>query len=108
MRELTASRRPHDLVRISVGIGRGAAGRIQAALRPGRERHSTLQSDEGGRFLRSVRRYRIVELPATAIIDVAGSGYLWMGLGQINGLARIQGMFSNEARSALSMLLGKL
>lgn len=91
-----------------LSAGHEAAGRIQAALRLGRQRHSTFQSDEGGRFFRSVCRYRIVELPATASVDVAGGGYLWLGLGQINRLARIQGMFSNEARSALSMLLSEL
>lgn len=88
--------------------GNGAAHQILAALQRGHERDSRLQSDEGGRFFRSVSRYRIVELPETEAIDLEASGYLWMDLGQIYRLGGVQGMFTNEARSVLSMLLAWL
>ena len=85
-----------------------AAGQIEAALGQGTERHSTLQSDEGGRFFHSICRYRIVELPEEEVFEVAGHDYLWASLGQIYRLSRIKGVFSNEALSALSMLLADL
>lgn len=89
-------------------VGHGVAERVEAVFQQGRERHSTLQSDEGGRFFRSTCRYRIVELPEAVSQDLAAAGYLWLSLGQIGRLARIQGVFTNEARSGLSMLLAEL
>lgn len=91
-----------------VTAGNGAADKVLAALQRGQERDSRLQSDEGGRFFHSVSRYRIVELPETEAIDLEASGYLWMDLGQICRLAGVRGMFTNEARSVLSMLLAWL
>lgn len=88
-----------------VTAGNGAADKVLAALQRGQERDSRLQSDEGGRFFRSVSRYRIVELPEAEAIDLEASGYVWMDLGQIHRLGGVQGMFTNEARSVLSMLL---
>jgi oxidase EvaA len=85
-----------------------AAGQVDAASGRGTERHSSLQSDEGGRFFHSICRYRIVELPADEVFEMAASNYLWASLGQIYRLSRIKGVFSNEARSALSMLLADL
>jgi hypothetical protein len=43
--------------------GEPPARLIAESIRRGRERMATLQSDEGGRFFRSVCRYRIVEVP---------------------------------------------
>lgn len=86
----------------------GVIRQVEAAIGRGQERHSTLQSDEGGRFFRSICRYRIVELPGEEAFEVAASHYMWASLGQIYRLARIKGIFSNEARSALSMLLAQL
>ncbi len=91
-----------------LAAGHGAADRIEDAIRQGRERHAALQSDEGGRFFRSICRYRIVELPETMEVDVPESGFLWLTLGQISRLTSVQGVFTNEARSALSMLLSEL
>lgn len=86
----------------------GVSSQVEAAIGRGQERHSTLQSDEGGRFFRSICRYRIVELPGEEAFEMAATHYLWASLGQIYRLARIKGVFSNEARSALSMLLADL
>jgi oxidase EvaA len=88
--------------------GNGVADRIVAAVRHGQQRCSTLQSDEGGRFYRSISRYRIVELDESVDLGVEPYGYLWLNLGQIYRLLPIQGIFTNEARSALSMLLADL
>jgi dTDP-4-dehydro-6-deoxy-alpha-D-glucopyranose 2,3-dehydratase len=91
-----------------VTAGNGVADRIEAAFRYAQQRCSTLQSDEGGRFYRSVCHYRILELDGTAELDVDAHGYLWLSLGQIYRLVRSQGVFTNEARSVLSMLLAEL
>lgn len=86
----------------------GVTRQVETAIGRGQERHSTLQSDEGGRFFRSICRYRIVELSDEEAFEVAANHYMWASLGQIYRLARIKGVFSNEARSALSMLLADL
>jgi oxidase EvaA len=86
----------------------GVASRFEAAIGRGQERHAALQSDEGGRFFRSICRYRIVELPEEEVLEVAATHYMWASLGQIYRLSRLKGIFSNEARSVLSMLLAQL
>ena len=65
---------------------------------------SVLQSDEGGRFMNSVARYSIVEVPCalTCQDDPAG---LWVTLGQLREMAAQRAMLTNEARSILSLLL---
>lgn len=88
--------------------GNGRADQIAALCNRAVERYATLQSDEGGRFYNSVCRYRIMELPDDVILDVENDGYRWTSLAQIYRLADIPGVFTNEARSALSMLLSDL
>lgn len=62
------------------------------------------QSDEGGRFYRCITRYEIRMLQ-----DGASCGPMpnsrWMTLGEIERLLKIQGVFTNEARTLISMLL---
>lgn len=78
---------------------------IAELIRRGQERMATMQSDEGGRFFRSVCRYRIVELPPDCEFPGLTQSHVWLTLGQIWRLSNIQGVFTNEARSAFSMLL---
>jgi oxidase EvaA len=69
-------------------------------------RLQVLQSDEGGRFLRSVTRYSIVELPPGVAVDVPADA-VWLNLAQVEELAHRPGTFTNEARSTLSLLLSE-
>jgi oxidase EvaA len=68
---------------------------------------TNLQSDEGGRFFQCVSRYSILLIPSGEPVHM-GQDYSWMTLGQIATLIRQRGVFSNEARSLVSMLLGFL
>jgi oxidase EvaA len=109
------------------GGARGSAGGVASAgdevepadgalaeLLSGREateRLSCWQSEEGGRFYRSASRYRIVELPEE---DSPGPllrgrpsppGARFATLSQIRRLVGSPGLLTNEARSALALLL---
>ncbi|EDY38455.1 dTDP-4-keto-6-deoxy-L-hexose2,3-dehydratase [Cyanobium sp. PCC 7001] len=68
---------------------------------------SNLHSDEGGRFYRSVARYTIALLDSAEAPPQSPS-LSWMTLAQIERLVKRQGVFSNEARSLISMLLAYL
>jgi oxidase EvaA len=68
---------------------------------------SCLHSDEGGRFYRCVSRYCVRLLPDDARIP-PDQRLMWMTLGQMQQLIRRQGVFTNEARSLISMLLAFL
>ncbi len=61
------------------------------------------QSDEGGRFLRDVSKYEIVFLPDGKSV-VRTQGY-WLTLGEVHELLQSEGIFTNESRSVLSLLL---
>lgn len=64
-------------------------------------------SDEGGRFFRCISRYSICLVPPGEPID-PGNTLSWMTLRQIQVLVPHRGLFSNEARSVISMLLAYL
>lgn len=59
------------------------------------------QSDEGGRFFASICRYRVVELAR----QVDTGDLVWLTLADIEALASRPMTFTNEARSAISLLL---
>jgi oxidase EvaA len=80
---------------------------LEALSQRARPLLSNLHSDEGGRFYRSVARYSIGLLDDAEPLPTSGS-LSWMTLGQIARLVHRQGMFSNEARSLISMLLAYL
>lgn len=63
------------------------------------------QSDEGGRFFQDSCHYRIVDIGEARASPC--SGY-WLNLGQVSHLLAEGGWFTNEARSALSLLLSWL
>jgi len=65
---------------------------------------SNLHSDEGGRFYQSISRYSIRLLDKDDVVD-PGQTLSWMSVKQIELLAKRRGIFSNEARSLISMLL---
>ncbi len=65
------------------------------------------QSDEGGRFFRSVTRYRVLEAPEDARVPEDPLA-IWLTLGQTYALTRLKGALTNEARSLLSLLLPRL
>jgi oxidase EvaA len=64
-----------------------------------------LQSDEGGRFYQDGTLYRIVDIGDAG--DVPPDCY-WLTLKQVRELLKEQGWFTNEARSALSLVLAWL
>ena len=60
------------------------------------------QSDEGGRFYQDVSTYKLIdigEVPVDLIYEK------WLTLAEIHSLLRAGGWFTNEARSALSLIL---
>lgn len=79
---------------------KGHLGRAQTQI-------SCLHSDEGGRFHRCISKYVICMLDPDDRVE-AGQNLAWMTLGQIEALVKRQGVFSNEARSLISMLLAYL
>ncbi len=62
---------------------------------------TVLQSDEGGRFFQDTTRYQVVDIGQA---DMTLPGY-WLNLAQIQNLLLNNGWFTNEARSAISLLL---
>ncbi len=71
------------------------------------EHRSCLLSEEGGRFFRSSSRYRVVEVPERISVPRL-PGCCWATLGQIYRLVKMPGCMTNEARSAVAMVLGWL
>lgn len=67
---------------------------------------TVLQSDEGGRFMRCVSRYSIDLLPPDVVVPQLRWA-TWMPLSTVVQLLPRQGVFTNEARSALSLLLSE-
>lgn len=68
----------------------------------GKIKISTLQSDEGGRFFEDVTRYRLTDIGQ---LTQCPSDYYWLTLSEIRYLLSQDGVFTNEARSAFSLLL---
>ena len=61
---------------------------------------SVRQSDEGGRFFQDVAEYQIVDVGEARPLD----GIVWLTLSEVSELMP-KGIFNNEARSALSLVL---
>lgn len=70
-------------------------------------RAESRQSDEGGRFDRSLGTYRIVELAEGEQVE-EGPDRCWATLNQICEALRTPGLFNNELRSTLALLLSYL
>lgn len=73
-----------------------------AFKKEGRVLASCLQSEEGGRFLFDENQYVIVDVGP---VMKPPRNYHWLSLAQIRELLGRGGRFTNEARSALSLLL---
>jgi oxidase EvaA len=65
---------------------------------------TVFQSDEGGRFFQNRTRYRIIDI-GQADMNLKG---FWLTLHQIQALSLEEGWFTNESRSAISLLLSWL
>jgi dTDP-4-dehydro-6-deoxy-alpha-D-glucopyranose 2,3-dehydratase len=65
---------------------------------------SVMQSDEGGRFMESAARYEIVESIATPP-KINDPHFIWLSLGEIKTMLLQTGVFNNELRSALALLI---
>lgn len=63
---------------------------------------SVAQSDEGGRFFHDVSDYRLVLADDP---DAAGDDVIWLSLGDVEVLLAEGRWFTNEARSALALVL---
>ncbi len=70
---------------------------------PDRIRHSSLQSDEGGRFYHFQNRYLVVEIGENENPELP-QNFSWMTLGQIMGFMRYNNYFNIEARGLLACL----
>lgn len=62
------------------------------------------QSDEGGRFMRSICEYSVVELAEDQAIENDPLS-MWVTLGELETIAKLPKILTNEARSAISLLL---
>lgn len=66
---------------------------------------SCWQSDEGGRFFQNKNRYRLVDIGQ---IKDKTAGAIWLSLSQVQELSMREGIFCNEARSAISLILSMI
>lgn len=78
------------------------AGAVPGAQWSGTVVAECCQSEEGGRFYRDTNRYRIVDIGEASDADRLA---YWLTLGDIRQLLDEPGWLTNEARSALSLLL---
>jgi oxidase EvaA len=65
---------------------------------------SVLQSDEGGRFMKSIAQYCITEVDSD-FVNLNSNEGVWLSLHQVKKFTQIKGYLTNESRSALSILL---
>lgn len=61
------------------------------------------QSDEGGRFFQDVSEYALLEDQECSLAPA--DDQIWLSLGEVQELIQQDGIFTNEARSALSLVL---
>ncbi len=83
----------------AAGVSRRPPGTENATVHA-----TTRQSDEGGRFDRCVTEYRIVEVAERDLVEEDDLA-CWVSLGQIYEMLKVPGLVTNEARSALALLL---
>lgn len=80
---------------------------LAAAVQDCRRILSTQHSDEGGRFYQAKATYEIIEVPEEIELPLEDS-HVWLNAKEIDILSTKPGIFSNEARSAISMILSFL
>lgn len=81
----------------------GVPSPFESIARQGRALVEVWQSEEGGRFFRERVRHRIVLIPDPG--SRLPDGHRDVGLREAEALAA-HGVFTNEARSTLSLILG--
>lgn len=69
---------------------------------------SITQSDEGGRFNRQLVKYSIRLLDGSEKGSSSTPHGVWLTPAEVQHLARRQGFFTNEARTAISLIVGLL
>jgi hypothetical protein len=69
---------------------------------------SITQSDEGGRFNRQLVTYSLRMLPDISLASDIESKGVWFSAAEVSQLARLAGYFTNEARTAISLIVGVL
>lgn len=67
---------------------------------------SSKQSEEGGRFYQNINNYKIVKVNSNKNKD--SSSLIWLTVSEIENLLKLDGIFTNEARSAISLILSYL
>ncbi|MDR0685639.1 MAG: NDP-hexose 2,3-dehydratase family protein [Spirochaetaceae bacterium] len=70
---------------------------------PERILHSTLQSEEGGRFYHAQNRYMLVMADESFPAEMP-EGYVWMSLRQVYAFLRFNNFVNMEARSLIALL----
>ena len=70
---------------------------------PARIRHSSIQSEEGGRFYHLRSRYMVVELPEGERLEIPDN-YTWMTLAQLHNFVRYNNYLNIELRGLLACL----
>jgi len=66
---------------------------------------SCWQSDEGGRFYKDKNKYSLVDIGQ---IKSFRKDAVWLSLKQVQELSMVEGIFCNEARSAISLILSMI
>jgi oxidase EvaA len=69
---------------------------------------SITQSDEGGRFNQQLVTYSIRLLDGSEKGSRSTPHGVWLTPAEVQHLARRQGFFTNEARTAISLIVGLL
>jgi oxidase EvaA len=96
---------PGLIERVEFGPSRISVGTSNDGSTDQRVHLSVFQSDEGGRLLECVTRYRVVERRANSNEAAKPEDGVWLTLGQLETLAGQPATLNNEARSAISLLL---
>ena len=81
-------------------------GEVARLLATSTLRAEVTQSDEGGRFDRQLVTYSIRQLDDMHRLRELAPEGLWLSPREISDLARLPGYFTNEARTAASMIVG--
>lgn len=80
-------------------------GPLRSTLTNGKTIKSCWQSDEGGRFFKDKSKYCLIDVGQ---IKNFNKNLIWLNLKQVQELSMREGVFCNEARSAISLILSMI
>ena len=80
-------------------------GPLRSSLTRGKTIKSCWQSDEGGRFFKDKSKYSLIDVGQ---IKKFNKNLIWLNLKQVQELSMREGIFCNEARSAISLILSMI